>query len=46
MKRKAKVKMCCTATVYIHEDVQGNQEIEDVEEVDDIMEFEVINIIQ
>lgn len=48
MKRKARVKMSCIATVYIHEDAQGNQEIEEVEEVeevDDIDDFEVISII-
>jgi hypothetical protein len=46
MRRKAIVKMSCTATVYIHEDVQGNQEIEEVDDVEDISDFEVIEIIQ
>lgn len=46
MKRKVKVKMSCTAIVYINEDVVGNQEIEDVEDVLDIDEFEVVDIIQ
>ena len=36
MKRKARVKMSCIATVYIHEDAQGNQEIEEVEEVEEV----------
>lgn len=42
MKKKVKVKMSCTAWVYITEDILGNQEIEDVETVEDIDEFEVI----
>ena len=46
MKRKAKVKMSCTAIVYINESVNGDQEIEDVEDVLDIDEFEVVDIIQ
>ena len=41
MKKKARVKMYCTATVYINEDINGNQEIEEVEDVDDVIEFEV-----
>lgn len=45
MKRKMKVKMSCTATVYVNEDVNGNQEIEEVEEVTDIDEFEVVSIL-
>ena len=35
MKKKARVKMYCTATVYINEDINGNQEIEEVEDVDE-----------
>jgi hypothetical protein len=30
MKKKARIKMYCTATVYINKDVQGNQEIEEI----------------
>lgn len=41
MTKRAKVKMICYAIVDIHEDVTGNQEIEEVEEVMDIEEFEV-----
>lgn len=43
LKRKVKVKMSCTAYVIIDEDVQGNIEIDNIEEVDDIEDFEVIN---
>ncbi len=45
MKRKAKVKMSCTAYVVIDEDIQGNMEIEDVEDVEDIDEFEVVYMV-
>lgn len=42
MKKKVRVKMCCTATVYINEDILGNCEIEDVEDIGDIDDFEII----
>lgn len=42
LKKKAKVKMTCTAWVVIDEDVRGNTEIEDVENIEDIDDFEVI----
>lgn len=42
MKKKVKVKMSCTAIVYINEDISGDQEIEDVDDILDIEEFEVI----
>lgn len=41
MKKRVKVKMTCYATVIIDEDITGNQEIEDVEDILDIDEFEV-----
>ena len=43
LKKKVKVKMVCTAYVVVDEDVQRNMEIEDVEGIDDIEDFEVIN---
>jgi len=39
MKKKVKVKATIIADVWIHEDIQGNQEIEDIQ---DTLEFEVI----
>lgn len=42
LKRKVKVKMSCTAYVTVDEDSQGNMEIEDVEGIEDIDDFEVI----
>lgn len=42
MKKKALVKMTCYAIVYIDEDIVGNQEIDDVESIQDILEFEVV----
>lgn len=42
LKKKVKVKMTCTAWVVIDEDVRGNMEIEDVENIEDIDDFEVI----
>lgn len=45
MKKKAIVKTTVIAEVWIHEDIQGNQEIEDFEDIRDIREFEVIEII-
>lgn len=42
MKKKAKVKTTVIAYVMIHEDIQGNQEIEDFEDIDDVLEFEII----
>ena len=42
---KAKVKAEVEMVVFIHEDVNGNQEIEDIEEVIEIDEFEVKDII-
>ena len=44
MKKRAKVKMTCTAYVYINEDTSGNMEIEDVEDVEDIEDFEVVQM--
>ena len=38
---KAKVKAEVEMTVWIHEDVSGNQEIDEIEEVDEIHEFEI-----
>jgi hypothetical protein len=43
MKYKAKIKAETIMTVWIHEDVVGNQEVEEVEEVDEVREFEIIN---
>lgn len=43
MKKKAKVKTTVIAYVMIHEDIHGNQEIEDFEDIEDILEFEVIS---
>lgn len=40
---KAKVKAVVEMTVWINEDVNGNKEIEDIEEVTNIEEFEVKN---
>lgn len=45
LKRKAKVKMSCTAYVIIDEDVHRNITIEDIEDVCDIDDFEVINTV-
>jgi hypothetical protein len=42
MKKKVKVKATVIAEVWINEDVQGNQEIEDFEDIQDTLEFEVI----
>ncbi len=42
LKRKVKVKMSCTAYVIVDEDVQGNMEIEGIEDIEDIDNFEVI----
>lgn len=38
---QAKVKAEVEMTVWIHEDVNGNQEIEEIEAVEEINEFEV-----
>lgn len=43
LKKRVKVTMACTAILIIDEDTQGNQDIEDIEEVIDVDEFEVIN---
>ena len=43
MKRKVKVEATIIAYVWMNEDVQGNQEIEDFEDIEDILEFEVIS---
>ncbi len=42
MKKRVKVKTTVIAYVWINEDVQGNQEIEDFEDIQDTLEFEVI----
>lgn len=42
LKRKVKVKMSCTAYVIVDEDVQGNMEIDGIEDIEDIDNFEVI----
>lgn len=42
MKKKVKVKATIIAEVWIHEDIQGNQEIEEFEDIQDTLEFEVI----
>lgn len=44
-KYKAKVIATVEMVVIIHEDVNGNQEIEDIDDVTDIEEFEVKSII-
>lgn len=43
LKRKVKVKMVCTAYVTINEDRQGNIDIDDVDAVEKIENYEVIN---
>ena len=45
MRYKAKIKAEVEMTVWIHEDVNGNQEIEHIEEVDEINEYEVKDVI-
>lgn len=40
MKRKATVEMTCIATVWVNEDVQGNIEIEDIEDIREILDYE------
>lgn len=40
MKRKATVEMTCIATVWVNESVNGDIEIEDVEDVREILDFE------
>lgn len=42
LKKRVKVKMSCTAYIYVNEDIHGNMEVEDVESVEDIDDFEVI----
>ena len=42
VKRKAKVKMQCTAWVILDESYNGDIEIEDIEDIEDINEFEEI----
>lgn len=42
MKKKVKVKATIIAEVWIHEDMVGNQEIEEFEDITDILEFEII----
>lgn len=42
MKKKVKVKATIISEVWIHEDVQGNQEIEEYDDILDTLEFEVI----
>lgn len=41
MKKRVKVKMTCYAIVDMDEDVEGNQSIEDIQDILDIDEFEV-----
>lgn len=41
MLKRVKVEMTCIATVMVDEDIQGNQEIVDVEDVEEVIEFEV-----
>lgn len=43
VKRKVKVKMICTAYVTINDDGQGNIDIEDVDAVENIENYEVID---
>jgi hypothetical protein len=45
MRYKAKVTAAVEMIVWIHEDAAGNQEIEDIEEVVDIEEYEIKSII-
>lgn len=42
MNKKVKVKATIIAEVWAHEDIQGNQEIEDFEDIQDTLEFQVI----
>lgn len=42
MKKKVKVKALVIAEVWINEDVVGNQEIDDFDDIDDVLEFEII----
>lgn len=42
LKKKVKVKMSCTAYVVVDGDIRRNMEIEDVEGIEDIDDFEVI----
>ncbi|MED3623248.1 hypothetical protein P4482_09170 [Neobacillus thermocopriae] len=42
---KAKVKAEVEMIVYIHEDVNGNQEVEDIDDVTEIVDFEIREII-
>ena len=42
---KAKVKAEVEMIVWIHEDINGNQEIEDIEDVIEIDEFDVKDVI-
>lgn len=42
MKKKAIVKATIIVEVIIHEDIQGNQEIEEFEDIRDTLEFEVL----
>jgi len=42
MLKKVKVRMTCIATVYINEDIQGNQEVDEMDDLIDIEDFEVI----
>lgn len=42
MTKRVKVKMSCTAYVYVREDAQGNMEIEDIDDIQEVDDFEVI----
>jgi len=39
------IKTTVTAIANINEDAQGNQEIEDIEEIRDILEYEIMEIL-
>jgi hypothetical protein len=45
MRYKAKVTATVEMIVWIHEDVVGNQEIEDIEEVGEVEEYEIKSIL-
>lgn len=42
MNKKVKVKATIIAEVWVHKDIQGNKEIEDFEDIQDTLEFEII----
>ena len=45
MKKKAIVKVLVIAEACIDEDIQGNQEIESIEDIRYIREFEVLEVL-